>query len=64
VQDQHRVADAAMLVAPGLAERGVVDPQLRQRLARREMEIGDDVIALDGLEAERDVNLNIGSRSF
>src|ERR1700678_1024407 len=53
VQDEHRVGDTAVLVAPGFAERGEVNPQLRQRFARGEMEIGDDVIALDGLECGR-----------
>ena len=53
VQDEHRVGDAAVLVAARLAERGVVDAQLRQRLARGEAEVGDDVVALERLETRR-----------
>src|SRR5688500_7478225 len=47
VHDEHRVPDDSLGVLPGRAERAVVDPQLRQRLAGREPKVLDDEVPLD-----------------
>ena len=48
VHDQHGVAHDALRVLPRRAERAVVDPQLRQRLARGEAEVPDDEVGFRG----------------
>ena len=45
VQDQHRVGHVAPRVALRLAQRGVMQPQLRQGLAGLEVEIAGDEVA-------------------
>ena len=47
VQDQHRIVDLAVRVAPRLAQHRVVQAQFRQHLAGCEMEIVQDVVAFD-----------------
>src|SRR5262249_47888583 len=44
VQDEHRVADDALLIAPRRAERTVVDAHLGQGFARGEAEVTEDMI--------------------
>ncbi len=45
MRDQHRVAHGALLILHRFANGPVMDLQFRQRLARSELEIADDVIA-------------------
>ena len=47
VHDQHGVGDAAQRIPFGLAEIRIVNAQLGQRFSRSEMEIMDDVVALE-----------------
>src|SRR5262249_30182708 len=48
VEDQHGVRDLACRVAGRLAEREVVDLQVRQRLTGAELEVLEDEVALAG----------------
>ena len=46
MHDEHGISDHALFVALRFAQRAIVDPQFRQRLAGAEMEIVNDEIAL------------------
>ncbi len=48
VQDQDGVSDPALGIGHRLAERAVVNPQLREGLSRGEPELPDDVVAFHG----------------
>src|SRR4029077_5708296 len=48
VKNQDCVRDAALRVAQGFAESGVMQPQFRQRLSRAEFEVHNNEIAFRG----------------